>query len=654
MKNQTKTFSLNFSESIESVFSSLDSTEVVFSHQIVEEIINIHPEYGGSIARKIKLSTTKISKPLEDWIEQVVRLFNFENKKKLKTEEYEPPRLHGRLIIIGLALIDAELKTQLDNFGFFDALVKEIKEPLNEILSLSGQNLLNSSSDSVPNQTDEPVINIDEDLLGRAAFARFLARRIMTTNIDKGAYSIHLCGPWGSGKTTILNFLKSELVNSSDEETDKTRKRKSKKWTVVDFNAWRNQHINPPWWPLYSQIYETTKKTLGFWYSFKEFLWRLLTGQPFQLLVMIAVFWIIVLAFNLLGTADDDKSWASTAKNISEIIALITTIAGAVVGFGRSLLFSSAKAAQSFQEHSHDPMKKIQDRFAKLVKKLNKKGRLAVFIDDLDRCKSNYVVALLEGIQTLFRQGSVFFIVAADHKWLQTCFELVYDEFKSIVGEEGKPLGALFIEKTFQLTTPVPSIPKDFKAAYWNQLIAVKDKSIKKEMENVRKKVKDELKMHTSDMEVIDIVEQSKSQPMYEQLAIREEAVVHLASPEIVARTEHTLKSFISLLDDNPRAMKRLVNAYSVNRARAILAFLNISMDDLAQWTIINMRWPHLSEYLGDKPELIAKIGAQDLSEIDKSVSYLFEDTEVINVVNGGDITTALSVDVVVLCAKLL
>lgn len=656
MKNQFGNISLNFSETVENTLSRLESQEVVFSYEIVEKIIESHPEYGSEIAQKIEFKPTEGGKKLEDWIEQVSRLFKWKQSTSQKTETPSPLTMHGRLLIIGLSLIDSQLKIQLDNYGFFNAIVNELQEPLQEILTVAGLNLLNSVADSVPNQTDEPVSDIDEDLLGRAAYARFLARRIATTNISIGAYSIHLCGPWGSGKTTIMNFLKSELVKGVDEETvdDESKKKKSKSWTVVDFNAWRNQHIDPPWWPLYSQIYDATKQALGFRYSLKEFIWRLLTGQPFQLLVLIVVFWLIALAFNLLGTTPDDDAWAATAKNISEIVALVTTVAGAVIGFGRSLLFSSAKAAQSFQQHSHDPMKKIQVRFAKLVKKLNKKSRLAVFIDDLDRCKSDYVVSLLEGIQTLFRQGSVFFIVAADSKWLQTCFELVYDEFKTTISAEGKPLGALFIEKTFQLTTPVPSIPKDFKAAYWNQLIAVKDKSIKKEMEAVRRKAKDNLKMGTSDMEVIDIVEQSKAQPIYEQLAVREEAVVHLASPEIVARTKHTLKPFISLLDDNPRAMKRLVNAYSVNRARAILAFLDISMDDLAQWTIISMRWPRLSEYFAERPELVAKIGSDDLLDVDEKMKYLFKDPEVINVVNGGDITTALSPEVLILCSKLL
>jgi hypothetical protein len=100
--------------------------------------------------------------------------------------------------------------------------------------------------------------------------------------------------------------------------------------------------------------------------------------------------------------------------------------------------------------------------------------------------------------------------------------------------------------------------------------------------------------------------------------------------------------------------MKRLVNAYSVNRARAILAFLNISMEDLAQWTIINMRWPQLAEYFAENPEMIDKIGADDLSEIDENMRYLFKDAEVINVINGGDITNALTTETIKICSKLL
>ncbi|MFN8258489.1 MAG: P-loop NTPase fold protein [Bacteroidales bacterium] len=646
---------VKISNSVDNVLADFNNNPQIYSYQLIEKFSEKHPEYGGGIMKNLKSLSSGLSKSKQEWVDEIIDLYDWDKisvDEKLKNELL----LDGRKFIIGISLLDSELKEQLDSLGVFNKIVKELGMSLKNILSPKGLSLLNNVFDSVPNQSDEPVLDIEDDLLGRAAFARFLAQRMIGTEITSGAYSIHLCGSWGSGKTSIINFMKDELTGKSEKVTAKPEKNQKKqflKWTVVDFNAWQNQYINPPWWPLYYQIYEESKMKLGFLYRRKEFLWRMLTGQPFQILVLIVVFWFIALIFNF---ADIDKTQtaATIAKNLSEIIALVTTVAGAVVAFGRSLLFNSAKAAQSFQEYSHDPMKAIQKRFGKLVKQLNKKSRLAVFIDDLDRCKSTYVVALLEGIQTLFRQGSVFFVVAADHKWLQTCFELVYSEFKDVVKEPGKPLGALFIEKTFQLTTPVPSIPNDFKAAYWNQLIMVKTDPIKGQVESAKEEARQELGKGMSDIDVNLIVEASKNQPMYRQLAIRQEAVIRLASPEIVSRTEHTLKPFISLCDDNPRAMKRLVNAYSVNRARAILSFLSISLEDLAQWTILYMRWPQLAEYLASNPYAIELIGNDSPDGVDPKLQFLFKNAEVIHVVNGGDITTAMTAEQLMICSKLL
>jgi KAP family P-loop domain len=39
---------------------------------------------------------------------------------------------------------------------------------------------------------------------------------------------------------------------------------------------------------------------------------------------------------------------------------------------------------------------------------------VVVFVDDLDRCESKYVVEFLEGIQTLFREAPITYVVAAD------------------------------------------------------------------------------------------------------------------------------------------------------------------------------------------------------------------------------------------------
>ena len=55
---------------------------------------------------------------------------------------------------------------------------------------------------------------------------------------DDAAIIVHLDGPWGSGKSTILKLLKSRLEASQPQ------------WLVVEYNAWRNQHRKPAWLPL--------------------------------------------------------------------------------------------------------------------------------------------------------------------------------------------------------------------------------------------------------------------------------------------------------------------------------------------------------------------------------------------------------------------
>jgi hypothetical protein len=72
------------------------------------------------------------------------------------------------------------------------------------------------------------------------------------------------------------------------------------------------------------------------------------------------------------------------------------------------------------------------------------------------------------------------------------------------------------------------------------------------------------------------------------------------------------------------------------------------------KWTILNMRWPILGEYLALHPEIIGHIGEENLDGIDKSLQYLYIDPEVINVINGGDVNKAMTKETLILCSKLL
>jgi hypothetical protein len=157
------------------------------------------------------------------------------------------------------------------------------------------------------------LIELEKDQLGRAAFARFVAKRIEADRPEAGAYSIHIYGPWGSGKTTLLNFMRRVLVQE-------------KEWSVVEFNAWRNQHIRPPWRSLLESVFRQTKRQLNICQRFCEYLWRFNTGRIHYLIGIAVLTWIIALIIFPVLCAKPEifptlSEWAKVADNLSKIVA---------------------------------------------------------------------------------------------------------------------------------------------------------------------------------------------------------------------------------------------------------------------------------------------------------------------------------------------
>jgi RecB family exonuclease len=129
--------------------------------------------------------------------------------------------------------------------------------------------------------------------------------------------------------------------------------------------------------------------------------------------------------------------------------------------------------------------------------------------------------------------------------------------------------------------------------------------------------------------------------------ARKEVAVVELAKKERKPVTEQFLKLYAKFLEPNPRAMKRLVNAYSLERDIRILEGLKIEREKLALWTIIKMRWPLLAEYLEEdynrvKPIVGIKpiIGEENLDGlgISEDIKKLLRNKDVISVIKGEEV----------------
>jgi hypothetical protein len=404
------------------------------------------------------------------------------------------------------------------------------------------------------------------------------------------------------------------------------------------------------------RIYRTTRTRLNVWERLQEFWWRISTGRLQYVIGLILLAWLLAfVVFPLLrsqASTSDLRDFGKVAEGVSKVLALVATIWGAIMAANRSLVFGGSRAAQTYTELTHDPTNKIKDRFNGLIEKLLPE-RVAILIDDLDRCQSRYVVELLEGIQTLFREAAVVFVVAADRHWLNACYEEVYEKLEPRIHEPGKPLGTLFLEKAFRFSTPMPGIPEKLKQSYWRHLLHIKSEEKVGDLGAARKAAKDELTKAETESEVRQLVEANRERSFPEQRALREEAVVRLASPEIQVRLEHTLRPYAPLLDPNPRAMKLLVNGYSANRALAILSEVEIELHQLALWTILCSRWPQLADGLAQHPDLLKKIGQQPDATVPDSLKPLWEEASVISVVTGDSIGGKLTIETLKQCARM-
>jgi hypothetical protein len=188
---------------------------------IVTRLLQLHPEYGGGAGGSLTLDEAPPGAPRDTasaWLLRVRTLFRADTA----------PVLHGRLVVRGLALLEPRLTKQLLDHGFLPALEDELSPPLVDVLSPEGRRRW--EPDEVPAQADRPART---DRLRRTGFAAGLAAMIeeerRASEERTGtpeSFLVHLHGPWGSGKTSLLRFLAEAL------------RRSPSRWVVVHFNAW--------------------------------------------------------------------------------------------------------------------------------------------------------------------------------------------------------------------------------------------------------------------------------------------------------------------------------------------------------------------------------------------------------------------------------
>ena len=191
---------------------------------------------------------------------------------------------------------------------------------------------------------------------------------------QEGPLTLCLDGAWGTGKTFFLRRFKSQWEANGGK--------------ALYFNAWEDDNLDDPLIALIGQL------------------WPLLKPSGMDALV------------------DDIKKCA---------IPLITKIALNHVGVDRKDVSSSASNA--FDEYaelqaSRQQLKECLSEIADTI--FNSSHRPLLFIvDELDRCRPSFAVALLERVKHLFPIRHLVFLVGVDREQVKASVRAVYGDIDS-------------------------------------------------------------------------------------------------------------------------------------------------------------------------------------------------------------------------------
>lgn len=235
-------------------------------------------------------------------------------------------------------------------------------------------------------------------------------------------YAIY--GGWGTGKTRLLEELKGLIEND---------------YKVVWFRPWEyfeeSQNIDKK---LLSILLDKNK--VGKWVCLSLILFVILTVftignmQWFQANIwQNFIAWNWIQYFILILVISRVITFILSKFNL---IQYISNLAMGGVSFNIAEIFSKLR---DYTESSEEIQKEISSEI---------KTQTIVFVDDLDRCRKETVVEVLEHIKHFYASDKLFFIFAIDRKSLATYIAEHYN-YKTEQGEIDFDRGYQYLDKLF-------------------------------------------------------------------------------------------------------------------------------------------------------------------------------------------------------------
>lgn len=239
---------------------------------------------------------------------------------------------------------------------------------------------------------DSPIESAEDDQYGITPFAKSLAKSILSIKAPIGT-TIALNGAWGSGKSSAVNLIRTELENANDE-----------KLVITDFKCW--------------------------WFRGEE---------------------ALALAFlqNLNAVLSDTlkEKVADLVPKIGRGILQAGPVIGAAMAITPVSIFApvasaSAKLASRYFEED-DTLEKTFQQLAKVLAEEDR--RFLIIIDDIDRLSPDEALAIFRMVKSVGRLPNVMYLLVFDR-----------DLAERAVNERYPSEGPHYLEKIIQAGFELP------------------------------------------------------------------------------------------------------------------------------------------------------------------------------------------------------
>ncbi|HWY54119.1 MAG TPA: P-loop NTPase fold protein [Terriglobales bacterium] len=324
---------------------------------------------------------------------------------------------------------------------------------------------------------DKPLEPGDPDALGLSTIAAGLAF-FLRNEKTKPPLAIAINGRWGSGKTSLMNLLKSNL----------------EAWGAhpVWFNAWHHQKEDQMLAALLQAV--KTQAVPPLWQTsgvtFRAKLaWRRLQRSWFNLVLVAGGIFLVYKAGTFVASTfqvsflslvktvfSGSRSTEAVNKLKDKPILTILTAAGAIykiissgfTAFGTKPASLLASVSGGTNIKDLDAQTSFRQRFASefddVTQSLGKNQRMLILIDDLDRCRPEKVREVLEGVNFLASSGDCFIVLGMARDIVEHCVGLSFARVVDTMSWEAMGLTPRDIARALEEARLVEESKEKFQA----------------------------------------------------------------------------------------------------------------------------------------------------------------------------------------------